>query len=76
MRDSGHVFSVEVLAVPVNPSEHTIDHAEQLGNDIRDVDWKVQDVVVAVVRELEDTPENVLVRGTAERAADTGFTGA
>jgi hypothetical protein len=31
---------------------------------IRPLDWKLQDVVVTVVRELDGAPEDVLVRGT------------
>jgi hypothetical protein len=51
MRDTGHVFNVEVLAVPVDHDDHPIDRAEELTKRLRDVDWKVQDVVVALVRD-------------------------
>lgn len=65
MRDTGHVFNVEVLAVPGDHDGDMLGPVEDLTNRIRDVDWKVQDVVVAVVRELDDAPGDVLVRGTA-----------
>jgi divalent metal cation (Fe/Co/Zn/Cd) transporter len=61
LRDTGHVFNVEVLAVPLNGAGDPVAHAEELTSRLRDVDWKVQDVVVAVVRSLEDAPEDVLV---------------
>jgi hypothetical protein len=44
---------------------HAIDDAEALAERLRAVDWKVQDVVVTVVRELRDTPDDVLVRKDA-----------
>jgi divalent metal cation (Fe/Co/Zn/Cd) transporter len=72
MRDSGHVFSVEVLAVPVDHDDHPVERAEELTKRIRDVDWKVQDVVVAVVRELENAPEDVVVRPDAAATAPGG----
>jgi divalent metal cation (Fe/Co/Zn/Cd) transporter len=64
MRDTGHVFNVEVLAVPAG-GDDLLEHVEELTERIRDVDWKVQDVVVAVVRELKEAPEDVVVRGGA-----------
>ena len=36
--------------------------ATRCSGDICELDWKLQDVVVAVVRELDDAPEDVLVR--------------
>jgi divalent metal cation (Fe/Co/Zn/Cd) transporter len=65
MRDTGHVFNVEVLAVPGEQNGDMLGRVEDLTNRIRDVDWKVQDVVVAVVCELQDAPDDVLVRGGA-----------
>jgi divalent metal cation (Fe/Co/Zn/Cd) transporter len=72
MRDTGHLFNVEVLAVPVDDGDDAADRAEELTERIRDIDWKLQDVVVAVVRELEDAPDDVIVRrdGTAAVADD------
>ena len=61
MRELGHVFSVSVLAVPVD--EHgLLGRVEDAVERICALDWKLQDVVVAVVRELEDAPDDVLVR--------------
>jgi cation diffusion facilitator family transporter len=62
-RELGHVFSVEVLAVPRD--EHDLlDRVEDAVDRICDLDWKIQDAVVAVVRDLEDAPPEVLVRGS------------
>jgi hypothetical protein len=65
MRDTGHVFNVEVLAIPREQDGDLLGGVEELTDRIRDVDWKVQDVVVAVVRDLEGAPDDVLVRGAA-----------
>jgi cation diffusion facilitator family transporter len=60
-RELGHVFSVEVLAVPRD--EHDLlDRVEDAVERLSALDWKVQDVVVAAVREIEGAPEEVLVR--------------
>ena len=60
-RELGHVFSVEVLAVPRD--EHDLlDRVEDAVDRRCDLDWKVQDAVVAVVRSIEDAPGDVLVR--------------
>jgi cation diffusion facilitator family transporter len=60
-RELGHVFSVEVLAVPRDEHE-LLDRVEDAVDRISALDWKVQDVVVAVVRTLEGAPEEILVR--------------
>jgi divalent metal cation (Fe/Co/Zn/Cd) transporter len=61
MRELGHVLSVSVLAVPVD--EHDLlARVEDATERIRALDWKLQDVVVAVTRELDGAPEDVLVR--------------
>jgi cation diffusion facilitator family transporter len=63
-RELGHVFSVEVLAVPRD--EHDLlDRVEEAVERICALDWKVQDAVVAVVRDLEDAPEDVLVKAAS-----------
>jgi cation diffusion facilitator family transporter len=60
-RELGHVFSVDVLAVPRD--EHDLlDRVEDAVERICALDWKIQDAVVAVVRSLEDAPPEVLVR--------------
>jgi hypothetical protein len=64
MRELGHVFSVVVLAVPRDEA-NLLDRVEDAVQRISALDWKVQDVVVAVVRELEDAPQEVLVRRSA-----------
>jgi divalent metal cation (Fe/Co/Zn/Cd) transporter len=63
MRDTGHVFNVEVLAVPKSRDGDLLGQVEELTAELRELDWKVQDVVVAVVGELKDAPADVMVRG-------------
>ena len=60
MRDTGHTFAVEVLAVPKSEDD-VVPNSERLAQQIRDLDWKLQDVVVAAVAELRDAPPDVLV---------------
>jgi divalent metal cation (Fe/Co/Zn/Cd) transporter len=60
MRELGHVFSVEVLAVPRD--EHDLlDRVEDAVERIATLDWKLGDVVVAVVRDLDGAPPEVVV---------------
>jgi divalent metal cation (Fe/Co/Zn/Cd) transporter len=61
MRELGHLLSVEVLAVPRDDAD-LLDRVEDAVERIQALDWKLQDVVVAVVRELEDAPDEVMVR--------------
>jgi divalent metal cation (Fe/Co/Zn/Cd) transporter len=61
MRELGHLLSVEVLAVPRDDTD-LLDRVEDAVERIQALDWKLQDVVVAVVRELEDAPDEVMVR--------------
>jgi polar amino acid transport system substrate-binding protein len=67
-RELGHVFSVEVLAVPRDEA-HLLDRVEDAVERISALDWKVQDVVVAVVRELDGAAGEVLVRRGAVASA-------
>jgi cation diffusion facilitator family transporter len=64
-RELGHVFSVEVLAVPYDEDD-LLQHVEDAVDRIGALDWKLGDVVVAVVRDLEGAPADVVVsaRGT------------
>jgi len=71
MRELGHVISVSVLAVPIDESA-LLDRVEDAVERICALDWKLQDVVVAVVRELEDAPEDVLVVTRARSETRSG----
>jgi divalent metal cation (Fe/Co/Zn/Cd) transporter len=70
MRELGHVLAVEVLAVPRDEAD-LLDRVEDAVSRIRAIDWKLQDVVVSVVREIDGAPVDVLVRrpGVADVAA-------
>jgi divalent metal cation (Fe/Co/Zn/Cd) transporter len=61
MRDTGHVFAIDVLAVPVDDDD-AVERCEALTERLLDVDWKVQDVSVSLVRALEGAPDDVVVR--------------
>jgi cation diffusion facilitator family transporter len=61
MREEGHVLGVEIIAVPHDEAD-LLDHVEAAIERIVELDWKMQDVVVSVVRELRDAPEELLVR--------------
>jgi cation diffusion facilitator family transporter len=61
MRELGHVIAVEVLAVPRDEAK-LLDRVEDAVEQISELDWKLQDVVVSVVREIEGAPDDVLVR--------------
>ena len=53
VRDMGHVFHVEVLLVPRDGSVD-LARLHQLGEDLRAMDWKIDDVTVAPVLDLDD----------------------
>jgi divalent metal cation (Fe/Co/Zn/Cd) transporter len=68
MREMGHVLSAEVLVVP--RSEDTLlDRVEDAAERIAALDWKVQDVVVAVVRDLDGVPPEVMVSADRSQPA-------
>ncbi|HYF28194.1 MAG TPA: cation transporter [Baekduia sp.] len=62
IRDTGHVFNVSVLAVPAD-EDGLVDRCEQLSRRLLELDWKVQEAVVAPVRRLDDAPSDVVVDG-------------
>jgi hypothetical protein len=57
-----------VLAVPRDEND-LLDRVEDAVTRICALDWKMQDVVVSVVREIEGAPEDVLVRSGAPGVA-------
>jgi cation diffusion facilitator family transporter len=71
MRELGHVISVSVLVVPADETA-LLERVEDAVERICELDWKLQDVVVAVVRELEDAPEDVLVFTRARTGTRSG----
>ena len=54
MRDQGHVFHVESFVRPAGAAP-TLDQLEDAVQVLRDLDWKINDVVVMPVRDLPDT---------------------
>jgi cation diffusion facilitator family transporter len=55
VRDQGHVFHVEAFVRPSAGRAPTLEQLEAAVSMLRDLDWKVHDVVVMPVRDLPDT---------------------
>lgn len=54
IRDQGHIFHTEMFVVPVSDYVPTLEETGHLRNQIEELDWKLQDTVVAVVEELDN----------------------
>ncbi|MFC3300625.1 cation transporter [Arthrobacter agilis] len=54
VRDEGQVFQVEAFVVPRPTSSIDIDALEKVRTGLKNLDWKVNDVVVAPVRTIPD----------------------
>lgn len=52
IRDEGHVFHTELFVVPVHGAAQTPERLRMLAESMVDLDWKLEDVVVALVEEL------------------------
>jgi divalent metal cation (Fe/Co/Zn/Cd) transporter len=57
MREMGHVFAVSAYVVPTG-GDGLVDRVEEAIERLRALDWKVHDVTITPVREIEDLPEN------------------
>lgn len=57
VRDQGHIFHTEMFVVPVVDYVPTPEETHQLAEQIEHLDWKLQDTVVVVVKDLD--PEQV-----------------
>lgn len=55
VRDQGHVFHVEAFVRPSASHAPTLEQLEAAVSVLRDLDWKIHDVVVMPVRDLPDT---------------------
>ncbi|MBD3945407.1 cation transporter [Nocardioides ganghwensis] len=55
VRDQGHVFHVEAFVRPSASHTPTLEQLEAAVSVLRDLDWKIHDVVVMPVRDLPDT---------------------
>ncbi len=55
VRDQGHVFHVESFVRPAGATAPTLEQLEAAVALLRDMDWKIHDVVVMPVRDLPDT---------------------
>lgn len=52
VRDMGHVFHTEVMVVPRRGTDPSVDQIEELARRCRELDWKTDDTVVAVMHHL------------------------
>lgn len=52
MRDEGHVFHTELFVVPTGGAAQTPERLRNLAEGVIELDWKLEDVVVALVDEL------------------------
>jgi cation diffusion facilitator family transporter len=68
LREEGHVFTGEVLIVP-KTEDHLVDRLEQLADHLLSLEWKVYDIVVVPVREI-DVPSPGAPMGTRATGRD------
>ena len=54
MRDEGHVFHVEAFVVPRGGQVPSLETLESAREQCIDLDWKIQDIVIVLTRELPD----------------------
>jgi cation diffusion facilitator family transporter len=60
LREHGHTITGTVHVVPEG-SEVSVEQLERLTRKLQELDWRLQDVVVAPVRAIDDAPEGLLV---------------
>ncbi|MGH2957817.1 MAG: cation diffusion facilitator family transporter [Solirubrobacterales bacterium] len=59
LREQGHLIGGDVFVVPKD-AKQLPDRTEELIARIHDLDWRLRDITVAVVRSLSDVPEDLL----------------
>jgi cation diffusion facilitator family transporter len=70
LREEGHVFTGEILVVP-NTEEHLLDRLEELAAHLLSLEWKVYDIVVVPVRQIDvPSPGTDAPSPAVPRAAD------
>ncbi len=58
LREEGHVFTGEVLVVPKS-NEKLLENLSKLADEVLELSWKLYDVVVVPVKELDiPTPQD------------------
>jgi cation diffusion facilitator family transporter len=60
LRESGHLISGTIFVVASDPAE-LVDRVEALTEKLRDLDWRVHDIVVSPVGSIEGAPEELRV---------------
>jgi cation diffusion facilitator family transporter len=76
LREEGHVFTGEVMVVPragaLADGEGLMDRLEDLAEHLLSLEWKVYDIVVVPVRELDIPSPGVTVGGQESALRDRG----
>jgi cation diffusion facilitator family transporter len=57
-REEGHVIAAEVWVVPRSADDLTA-RVEQLAAEVRDLDWRINDVIVSPVASIEGAPKGL-----------------
>jgi hypothetical protein len=53
VREEGHVFAGELIVVPAGGADRLVDRLAELQKHMRDIDWRMHDLVVAPVSRIE-----------------------
>lgn len=69
-RDQGHVLHIEAFVVPRDPGNVSVEQLDEARKACIDLDWKVQDLVIAPVASLPDVVRDERV--SAHRSRGTG----
>jgi cation diffusion facilitator family transporter len=74
LREEGHVFTGEVMVVPrasaLTDGEGLMERLEELAEHLLSLEWKVYDIVVVPVREIDIPSPGVTVGGQETSAGD------
>jgi cation diffusion facilitator family transporter len=80
LREEGHVFTGEVLVVPraaaLADGERLMERLEDLAEHLLSLEWKVYDIVVVPVREIDIPSPGVTVGGQESSVGDGSSPGA
>ena len=70
LREEGHVFTGEVLVVPKSDADDKlVERLDELGDDLLELEWKVHDIVVVPVAEV-DIPSPSAENGGEEKGEE------
>jgi len=73
LREAGHVLIGAALVVPLS-DERLTERVREAGRRVRELDWRLRDVVISPVPSLDD-PGGPLEAGAADRDVAAGVQG-